>query len=192
MRYRESGMPSEEMWDTFFNPSEVLDLMDINSGIGTLIDIGCGYGTFLLPMSEVVRTKVIGIDIDEVMINACKNKVKNYNIAKIELIHGDISTEDTIKTLEQNKGQIDYITLFNILHCEEPSALLKNVYDILNFKGKIGVSHWKYEKTPRGPSMEIRPKPEMIINWAVKTGFVLDKQVELPPYHYGLIFSKNK
>ena len=176
--------------DTFFNPSEVLNLMDINNGIGTLIDIGCGYGTFLLPMSEVVSTKVIGIDIDKEMINVCKNKVKNYNIEKIELMHGDISTVDTIKALEQYKGQIDYITLFNILHCEEPTALLKNVYDILNFEGKIGITHWKYGNTPRGPSMEIRPKPEMIVNWALKTGFIFEKQVELPPYHYGLVFIK--
>ncbi|MEY7999731.1 hypothetical protein AB8U03_05830 [Clostridium sp. Mt-5] len=39
--------------------------------------------------------------------------------------------------------------------------------------------------------MEIRPKPEMIINWAVKIGFKLEKQVELLPYHYGLIFKKD-
>ena len=92
--------------------------------------------------------------------------------------------------MEKYKGEIDYITLFNILHCEEPTKLLKNIYDILNNFGKIGITHWKHEKTPRGPSMEIRPTPEMIVNWALKAGFTLEKQVDLPPYHYGLIFVK--
>jgi SAM-dependent methyltransferase len=192
MKYRESGMPSEQMWDTFFNPNEVLEKMGIDKESRILIDIGCGYGTFLLPMIELVSTKVIGIDIDEEMIKVCKNKIIGHNIAKIELIHGDISAEDTIKALEQYKGQIDYITLFNMLHCEEPTNLLKNVYDILNNNGRIGITHWKYEKTPRGPSMKIRPKPKMIVDWAVKTGFILEKQIELPPYHYGLVFIKKQ
>jgi len=190
MKYRESGMPSEEMWDTFFNPTEILNKMGIDKQIRTLIDVGCGYGTFLFPSAELVSEKVIGIDIDGEMIEACRNRINDCNMAKIELLHGDISTEDTIKALEKHKGKIDYITLFNILHCEEPINLIKNVYDILNINGRIGITHWKYEKTPRGPSMEIRPKPEMIINWAVKMGFILESQVELPPYHYGLVFIK--
>jgi hypothetical protein len=44
--------------------------------------------------------------------------------------------------------------------------------------------------TPRGPSMEIRPTPETIIGWATKTGLSLEKYVELPPYHFGLVFIK--
>lgn len=190
MKYRESGMPSEQMWDTFFNPNEVLNKMGIDKQIRTLIDIGCGYGTFLLPIAESISTKVIGLDIDYEMIEVCRNKIKDCNTSKIELVQGDISIDNTIKELEKYKGEIDYITLFNILHCEEPTNLLKNIYDILNDNGRIGITHWKHEKTPRGPSMEIRPTPEMIIKWALKAGFTLENQVELPPYHYGLVFIK--
>jgi len=190
MKYRESGMPSEQMWDTFFYPNEVLNKMGIDKQIRTLIDIGCGYGTFLLPIAERISTKVIGLDIDYEMIEVCRNKIKDCNTSKIELVQGDISIDNTIKELEKYKGEIDYITLFNILHCEEPTNLLKNIYDILNDNGRIGITHWKHEKTPRGPSMEIRPTPEMIIKWALKAGFTLENQVELPPYHYGLVFIK--
>lgn len=190
MQYRESGMPPEQMWNTFFNPIEILNLMDIKKQIRTLIDIGCGYGTFLLPISEIVSTKVVGIDIDGDMLEVCRDKIKELNMENVDLIQGDISTDDTVKALEKYKCEIDYITLFNILHCEEPVNLLKNAYEILNNNGRIGIIHWKYENTPRGPSMKIRPKPEMIVNWAVKAGFILEKQVELPPYHYGLVFIK--
>jgi hypothetical protein len=68
--------------------------------------------------------------------------------------------------------------LFNILHCEEPTNLLKNIYDILNDFGRIGIIHWKYEKTQRGTSMEIRPKPEMIIDWVLKAGLSGCMQIE--------------
>ena len=192
MKYRESGMPSEQMWDTFFNPIEILNKMDINKQIKTIIDVGCGYGTFLFPIAELVSTRAIGIDIDNEMIESCRNKIKEQNTSKIELINGDISNKDALKELIKYNGDIDYITLFNILHCEEPIKLLKNVYDILNKDGKVGVIHWNHEETPRGPSMEIRPKPEMIIEWASKAGFVLKKQIELPPHHFGLVFIKQK
>lgn len=190
MKYRESGMPNEETWNTFFTPMEILNKMNINNQIKILIDIGCGYGTFLLPMAKLIGKKVIGIDIDDEMIKVCRNKVKEYNIENIDLMKGDISTDETLNKLKKYIGEIDYISLFNILHCEEPTNLLESIYNLLNDNGRIGVIHWKYEKTPRGPSMEIRPKPEMIINWAVKIGFKLEKQVELLPYHYGLIFKK--
>lgn len=191
MKYRESGMPSEGLWDTFFNPIEILKKMGIDKQTNTLIDVGCGYGTFLIPATTLISGKVVGIDIDEEMINICYKKIHDSNVSRVDLIHGDISTENTIKVLGNYKDKIDYITLFNILHCEEPLILLKKIYDILNDSGKIGVIHWKNEETPRGPSMDIRPKPEMIIDWAVKTGFVLEKQVDLPPYHFGLVFIKN-
>ncbi len=192
MKYRESGMPSEDLWNTFFTPTEVLKKLGIDNQIETLIDVGCGYGTFLIPATTLIRGKVVGIDIDKEMINICKDKINANNVSCVDLIHGDILTEDTMKLLRDYKDKIDYITLFNILHGEEPLTLLKTAYDALNDNGKIGVIHWKNEETPRGPSMEIRPKPEMIIDWAEKTGFVLENQVDLLPYHFGLVFIKNK
>ena len=190
MKYRESGMPDEQMWDTFFNPTKILSQLDVNGNINTLMDVGCGYGTFLIPAAKLVKNKAIGIDIENEMIETCREKIEEQNIENISLLHGDISTEQTIKDLEKYKGEIDYICLFNILHCEKPLDLLNAAYHILNSNGKIGVIHWKYENTPRGPSMEIRPTPETINGWALKTGLVLEKYVELPPYHYGLVFIK--
>ena len=192
MKYRQSGMPDQNLWDTFFNPIEILTLLDINENIRALLDIGCGYGTFLIPAANLVKEKAIGIDIEHAMIEVCKNKAQEQGIKNIDLINGDISTEQTIKDLEQYKGVIDYITLFNILHCEQPLNLLNASYNILDNNGKIGVIHWKYENTPRGPSMEIRPTPEKIIGWASDAGFILNKQIDLPPYHFGLVFKKSK
>lgn len=190
MKYRESGMPNEDLWQTFFNPIDILKQLDVDENIKTLIDIGCGYGTFLLPAAEIVRKNVIGIDIDESMIEVCKGKLQGSNISNIHLINGDISTENTTKELIKYKDEVDYITLFNILHCEKPIELLKSVYNVLNKNGKIGVIHWRNEETPRGPSMEIRPKPEAIIKWALEAGFTLQKQINIQPYHFGLVFIK--
>ena len=189
MKFRESGMPDENLWNTFFNPVQILKLMEINKKVNILIDIGCGYGTFLFPESRIVK-KAIGIDIDNQMIEYCKTQIEEQGYKNIELILGDISQEKTLEILKSDLNQIDYITLFNILHCEEPVKLLQSAFNILKTGGRIGVIHWKHEKTPSGPSMEIRPKPEKIIEWAKSVGFEIIKQVDLQPYHFGIILKK--
>lgn len=190
MKFRNSGMPDEQVWSAFFDPSGVLRQMGVTGSIRTLIDIGCGYGTFMIPASQIITGQVVGIDIECEMIDTCAQKLPEQGIKNVELLCGDISAEATLKSLAKFKGTVDYVTLFNILHCEHPQELLKNVYDLLDIGGKTGVIHWIYGQTPRGPSMEIRPKPEAIIEWAGKTGFALAKKIDLPPYHFGLIFQK--
>jgi hypothetical protein len=49
------------------------------------------------------------------------------------------------------------------------------------------VIHWRYGDTPRGPNLDIRPRPEQIVEWA--EGLELESGViDLPPWHYGLSF----
>jgi SAM-dependent methyltransferase len=190
MKFRESGMPDETMWKTFFHPEEILERMAVNSEIDILMDIGCGYGTFLFPAADIVQRKVIGVDIDEKMIETCRYYIEKVKHANVELVLADVSSLRGFELLKHYQGEIDYICLFNILHCEAPIELLEKAYQLLKIGGRIGVIHWKYEDTPRGPSMEIRPTPEKIITWAQEVGLQLEKRVEIQPYHYGLVFIK--
>ena len=85
-----------------------------------------------------------------------------------------------------------FIMLFNILHAEKSADILKETYRILRNKGRLGIIHWKYDSTtPRGPSMSIRPKPEELKNMLVNSGFsILKYNINLPPYHYGILAQK--
>jgi len=124
------------------------------------------------------------------MITHCKQRIITEDCKNVAVILGDITEEETRETLRSITHQIDYISLFNLLHCENPTELLASVYNLLVEGGKLGVTHWNHADTPRGPSLDIRPKPEQIIAWASSVQFSLIKQVDLPPYHYGLVFNK--
>jgi len=52
--------------------------------------------------------------------------------------------------------------------------------------------HWRSDiETPRGPHLDIRPKPEQILQWVDMKKFHIEREpVVLEPYHYGMIFSK--
>ena len=67
----------------------------------------------------------------------------------------------------------DACLLFNILHCEEPVGVLTEAARVVRPTGFVYVIHWRYDpSTPRGPDMEIRPRPEQIVDWGVKAGLV--------------------
>lgn len=90
-------------------------------------------------------------------------------------------------------GSKDACLLFNILHCEEPMRLLAGAARVVRPGGAVLVIHWRCDPaTPRGPSLEIRPRPEQIVGWAEQTGLCAspDPVLDLPPWHYGIRFHR--
>ena len=85
---------------------------------------------------------------------------------------------------------VDAALLFNILHCDEPVKLFHHAADAVRPGGHVLVIHWRYGDTPRGPNLDIRPRPEQIATWAQQTGRLQPDGplIDLPPWHYGWRF----
>jgi len=180
-------MPEQRMWERLFNPSNVLSVMGVSGNIRDVAEFGCGYGTFTVPAAKIISGTVYAIDIEEEMTSLTEREAKRNNLHNIKPMLRDFVADGT----GLKDKSVDYVMLFNILHIEHPEVLLKESYRILRPNGKMGIIHWNYDpKTPRGPSMDIRPKPENCIEWAKKAGFTSPKQFDLKPYHYGIVMTK--
>jgi ubiquinone/menaquinone biosynthesis C-methylase UbiE len=188
LKVRDSGMPAEDMWASFFNIDLILCELQINSDINDIVEIGCGYGTFTIPAAKNISGKLYAYDIEEEMLDIVNQKLNNESIRNVILEHRDILTQTTGLA----DHSVDYVMLFNILHHESPSDFINEVYRILTTKGKVGIIHWRSDiDTPRGPHLNIRPKPDQILQWIDKQKFSLLKApVVIEPYHFGLILSK--
>ena len=187
MKIRESGMPDETMWDVFFNPDNILKTLGLSDKIMDIADFGCGYGTFTISAAKIVSGKIYAIDIEPEMLQETRRKARENKLNNVETMLQSLLLEGS----GLNDESVDYVMLFNILHAEEPEKLLKEAYCILAPNGKVGIIHWNYDSsTPRGPSMEIRPKPEECIEWAKVAGFSHPTKYNLKPYHYGIVFKK--
>jgi len=43
MKTRESNMPEEAIWDGFFDPPRVIDLLGVRGLAGDVVEFGCGW-----------------------------------------------------------------------------------------------------------------------------------------------------
>lgn len=188
MKIRESGMPEETYWETFFDPQFIFSRLQFDNRIEDAVEFGSGYGTFTIPAAKIIKGKLFALDIDEEMIILLNKKISAEDLSNIIVEQIDFVKEKT----KLNDNSVDYVMLFNILHAEEPAALLSEAYRILKEDGRVGIIHWNYSiETPRGPSLKIRPKPEQCIEWLLSAGFKITSGIiSLPPYHYGIIGAK--
>ena len=187
MKARDSGMPDQEMWEKFFEPEKILKTLGLNNQTGDIAEFGCGYGTFTLPAAKIIKGKVFALDIEPEMIAITKSEATKQGLKNVEAILRDFIAEGS----RLKDASVDYAMLFNILHMENPVELLREAHRIVKPAGKVGIIHWNYDpSTPRGPAMEIRPKPEQVLNWAQEAGFVNPIQFDLKPYHYGIALTK--
>lgn len=185
MKMRESGMPDEQTWRTFFDPEQILQALHLTSTCKDIVDLGCGYGTFTIPAAHIVSGITHAFDVEPDMISSIQIKLNEEKLLNVKVYLRDFFEEGT----GLPGGSVDYVMLFNILHAEQPERLIQEAHRILSTNGRLGIVHWNYDpKTPRGPSMEIRPKPEDCIKLATQGGFRLLPPgiIQLPPYHYGI------
>ncbi|WP_101845053.1 class I SAM-dependent methyltransferase [Halobacillus sp. Marseille-P3879] len=65
MQYREFDLPDAALWATFFDPVSFLNILEVDHHTKNYVDVGWGFGTFLIPAAKIVSGSVIGIDINE-------------------------------------------------------------------------------------------------------------------------------
>ncbi len=188
MRIRESGMPPQQYWDSFFEPEEILDALMLHESRRNVVEFGCGYGTFTLPAAQRISGKVFAMDLDQRMLDATQINADAADLTNIECSLQDFVVDGS----GLQDGAADYAMLFNILHLDDAISLLSEARRNLEQGGLLGIIHWIFdEDTPRGPPLDIRPRPEQCRDWAVEAGFSpVGETIDLPPYHYGLVMKR--
>ena len=52
VKVRDSGMPDERLWEALFDVALILERMGIDASLADLAELGCGYGTFSIPVAK--------------------------------------------------------------------------------------------------------------------------------------------
>lgn len=188
MKGRESGMPAEDHWATFFDPEAAIAAL-ISSSIssGDIVEFGCGYGTFTLPAARRTTGVVTALDIEEDLVALVRCKAAETGFANIRAERCDFATAGT----SLSDGSQSHAMIYNLLHIEHPVTLLTEAHRVLGPGGSLSVMHWRSDiTTPRGPSLDIRPTPELCRAWMEEAGLSAVRTVDLSgccPFHFGLV-----
>jgi SAM-dependent methyltransferase len=185
MKIRESGMPDLAYWESLFDVPAILDAFAFPNG--DVVELGCGYGTFTIPLAARIRGNVYALDLDSAMVATTAQRASAAGLNHIHAIVRDVHTEGFGRPLASCATAL----LFNILHAEDPVALLRAARAVVRPGGLVAVIHWRNDRpTPRGPSLTIRPTAAQILAWAALAGDLTlpATPLDLPPWHYGLKF----
>ncbi len=188
MKVRESSIPGEAYWSTFFDPACTLDvLMADIVGCGNIVEFGCGYGTFTLPAARRTTGIIAALDIDPDMVDCVRRKAESGGLINVQAAICDFVTDGTgLPAASQS-----HVMIFNLLHLQHPVALLQEAHRVLQPGGTLSVIHWRSDiPTPRGPSLDIRPTLGQCEAWIKEASFEGVTAVDLQhccPYHFGLI-----
>jgi SAM-dependent methyltransferase len=189
MKYRDSGMPPQDYWETLFDVEGILAAFEFGSATGDLVELGCGYGTFTLPLARRTGGNVHAFDIDHAMIELTRRRAAEAGLANVRVVQRDVFADG----FGLPDSSCCACLLFNILHGESPVQMVREAARVVRPGGTIAVIHWRSDiATPRGPTLEIRPRPEQILAWAAEVDGVNPNSdaLLLPPWHFGLKFRK--
>jgi ubiquinone/menaquinone biosynthesis C-methylase UbiE len=190
-----SAMPDRDWWRALWpDPDATVRALGIRADMH-VIDVCCADGYFTAAIArEVGSGSVVGVDLDPAMLEQAKAACRGIN--RCALLLGGARELSRLVV-----GGADYVLCANTFHgVDDKPALAREAARVLKPNGRFAIVNWHpapREKTlvlgkPRGPRTELRMSPQKTRAVVEPQGFALDKLVELPPYHYAIIFKSVK
>jgi len=186
-------MPDADWWQELWpDPTEILTEMGVEPGM-VVVDLCCGDGLFTVALARIAK-RVYAIDIDPALLDQAQALLAAAGAGNCEFVVADAMTVDAVVP-----EPTDYVFLANTFHgVPDQLGLARAVAATLKPKGQFGIVNWHRcprEETvvfghPRGPKTELRMEPNDVAAIVEPAGLVLNRTVELPPFHYGAVFQK--
>jgi SAM-dependent methyltransferase len=185
-------MPTAGWWEALWpDPADVVVKVGLRPGMD-VIDLCSGDGWFTLQLAKIA-TRVAAIDIDLSLLELARRRLNETGIHNCEFIFGD--AYDIAKLAKP----ADFVFMANAFHgVPDRTRLSQAVRSTLKPGGYFAIVNWHKRPRdetpilgePRGPKTELRMSPEETITSVETSGLELMKVVEVPPYHYGVVFQR--
>lgn len=195
-RFQNTRQPDWDWWGKLWpTPGETLRELGLSTG-DTLVEIGSGNGYFALPAARIVApATVYALDLDSSLLEELEYVADQQEIDNVTPIQGDA------RSLAAHLPEpINIALMASTFHgIEDPATFIEGVVDVLTDDGLFIIINWRelpketttVDGQPRGPPTELRLAPADTQKTVEETsGLVLTEQIEIPPYHYALLFQR--
>ncbi len=195
-RFQNTRQPDWDWWGKLWpTPGETLRQVGLSTG-DSLVEIGSGNGYFTLPAARIVAPgTVYALDLDASLLAEVESLASQQQIETIVPVHGDARSLSAFIS-----APVDVALIANTFHgVEDHVAFLEEVTTVLAESGRLIIINWQdlpkadtvIAGEPRGPPTDFRLSPtETKTIVSETTDLTQTQQVDLPPYHYALVFEK--
>jgi len=195
-RFRNTGQPDWDWWSKLWpTPGATLRTLGVESG-ESVGEVGCGSGYFALPSARIAEPgPVYALDLDADLLDELEHRADQQGIENVVPIHGDARNLPSALP-----ARVDTLVVANTLHgVDDQSGFIRQASRAIEPGGSLLVVNWHdrpRETTtvadePRGPPTTLRMTPAATEDAVLSASeLTLDRQVELPPYHYALVFTR--
>jgi ubiquinone/menaquinone biosynthesis C-methylase UbiE len=168
----------------FLNPEQVLNQLELRPEM-MAADFGSGSGGWVLPLAKKLRLgRVYAIDIQPEVLDALKGKADVEKLTNVKTLVADL--ESGLGSSIQS-GLLDLVVISNLLfQLENREKIFQEAAKVLRPNGQLLVVDWKPDAA-LGPQANRLGSPEAR-KMAETNGFKLEKEIEVGPYHWGLLF----
>jgi SAM-dependent methyltransferase len=188
-----TAMPDEDWWRVLWpEPDRIVRTLGIEPGM-TVVDLACGSGYFTAAVARRVSPReVIGIDLDPAMLEEAQAACRALPNCRWRL-------GDAMQLSRLVPSPVDYVLFANTFHgVPDKIALSRQVAAGLVPGGRFGIVNWQplpRETTTvlglcRGPETRLRMSAAETRAAVEAAGLVLERSLELPPYHYAVVFAR--
>jgi len=187
-------MPDTDWWNALWpEPARVIAALGIEPGLD-IVDLCCGDGLFTTALAATAR-RVFAVDLDETLLAAAERRLTDAGFGNCTFI-----ADDARRLRSVVPGPVDLVYCANTFHgVPDQQRLAQMIHGCLQPSGRFVIVNWyprPREETrvlglPRGPRTELRMSPIDVAAVVTPAGFVLDRLVECPPFHYGAVFRRS-
>ena len=191
--FQGTEMPTAGWWEALWpDPAGVLAAVGLKPDM-EVIDLCSGDGWFTLQIAKAAR-HVIAIDIDPHFLDVARHRLSESGVTNCDFVAGD-----AYELSKLVPGPVDFVYMANAFHgVPDKPRLARAVHATLKAGGKFAIVNWhqrpREETTilgePRGPKTELRLSPRQTIEAVESSGLTLAHQIDVPPYHYGVVFER--
>jgi ubiquinone/menaquinone biosynthesis C-methylase UbiE len=189
-----TAMPDAGWWHALWpSPRHVIVAMGIQP-LMRVVDLCCGDGYFTAELARVVGDgRVLAIDLDAKLLQEAQRVCSDATNCRF--VEGD-----ALHLRNLLSEPVDYVFIANTFHGVPDKTQLAHVaHSVLAPGGLFGIVNWyplPREQTtvlgkPRGPATAMRMSPKAVREVVEPAGFTLERPVEFPPYHYGIVFKSD-
>jgi ubiquinone/menaquinone biosynthesis C-methylase UbiE len=155
----------------------------------TILDMGCGTGSYALAMAKIIGDggRVYAADLWEEGIARLQERIERRGEKNVRPILADVS-----KTLPLPGDRMDLILMATVLHDLKEAGVqdgaLTEARRLLKNHGVFAVVEFTKVPGPPGPPISIRLSPDEVTALVEPFGFTRTGLQEIGPYNYLMTF----